>query len=111
MRDDFGFDGQPSVATPCNECPWRRDAEPGYLGPHSPEEWLTLAHFDTPIACHKTIKTPLRWEGASQCAGAAAFRANVAKSPRDPRVARGPARADVFASNQEFLDHHKGDHD
>lgn len=65
-----------------------------------------MAHGETAIACHRTIKVSGSWEGARQCAGAASFRANVFKSPRDPEVADGPPRDDVFHSNQAFLDHH-----
>jgi len=41
---------------PCNDCPWRRKSCAGWLGPF----------------------------GIKQCAGAAVYRANVCKSPRDP---------------------------
>lgn len=94
------------VPQPCNECPWRKVALSGYLGPHSPKEWIRMAHGESAIACHKTIKVSESWEGTRQCAGAASFRANVAKTPRDPSVAYGPAREDVFPDNQAFLDHH-----
>jgi hypothetical protein len=94
------------VASPCNECPWRTVATPGHLGPHSPREWLRLAHADTAIACHKTIQVSESWEGTKQCAGAASFRANVAKRSRDPNVSWGPPRNDVFQSNEEFMRHH-----
>jgi hypothetical protein len=100
------FEDQPCVAAPCNECPWRKDSTPGHLGPYSAKEWVRMAHADTPIACHKTIKLSGSWEGTSQCAGAAAFRANVAKSPRNPNITTGPRRDDVFQTNQEFVAHH-----
>lgn len=98
----------PAVKSPCNECPWRRNARPGFLGPHTAEEWARLAHTDTPIACHKTIKRNLDWVGALQCAGAAIFRRNVGKSPRDPAVAVGPLDTErVFRNDDEFVDHHE----
>lgn len=102
----------PSTTRPCDECPWRRASIPGYVGPHDAETWVAAAHSDAPIACHKTISTSSR-DGETdtsythQCAGAAVFRANVHKMPRDPSVARMPAdRERTFASNQEFLAHH-----
>ena len=94
------------VASPCNECPWRKDSRPGHLGPHSAKQWIRMAHSDTAIACHKTIQISESWEGTQQCAGAAAFRANVAKRSRDPRVIQRPPRDDVFPDNESFVEHH-----
>lgn len=96
----------PAVASPCNDCPWRRQAVRGWLGPLTAEEWIELVGSDSPIACHQTIVQDGDWEGASQCAGAASFRANICKLPRDPQVAHGPRRDDVFATRTEFLEHH-----
>lgn len=97
-----------AVAKPCVECPWRRDSVPGYLGPYSAEIWTRMAHSELPIACHMTIRKE-SWEspGVRQCAGAAIFRANVCKSPRNPEVAVMPSDTDtVFAWNDEFVEHH-----
>jgi hypothetical protein len=94
---------------PCNDCPWRRNAAPGWLGPLSGDEWILLAHSDEPIACHITIEREDDWEtpGIKQCKGASIYRANMAKSPRDPEIDRGTAdRETVFATRQEFLDYH-----
>lgn len=101
----------PPVAKPCNDCPWRRASAAGWLGPMSPEEWLLTAHSDHPIACHLTIKGDEAWGGPSvrQCAGAAIYRQNVAKSPRiadDAAHAFEPDVESVFASDREFRDHH-----
>jgi hypothetical protein len=72
------------------------------------EEWVTLARSDEPIACHLTLDGDDEWEGASQCAGAATFRANTGKLPRNPEVARGQRdTTGVFASADEFLAHHR----
>lgn len=92
---------------PCPECPWRKKSWAGYLGPLSAENWIKLAQSDMPIMCHKTIHEDGNYEGTFQCAGAARFRANIAKAPRRPDVSVGPVdREDVFASPQEFIDHH-----
>lgn len=97
---------------PCNECPWRRNAWAGHLGPFTPEEWLALAHSDVAIACHKTIEVEEDWTtpGIRQCAGAARYRANVFKSPRDKTIAVGPTDPDVFARPREFAEHHEEEH-
>lgn len=108
----------PPTDKPCRECPWRRKAAPGYLGPHTADEWIEAAHGEGPIACHVTIKgTEETGEGdwahplMKQCAGAAQFRRNVLKLPRNPEIAR-PKEADhetVFSCNSQFLAHHEGD--
>lgn len=95
--------------TPCDECPWRRDSTPGFTGPESPQDWVDCAHAEGYIACHKTIQGTVdgETEWSHQCAGAAIFRANVHKVPRDREVTTLPAdRESVFASNQEFIEHH-----
>lgn len=96
-----------STPRPCNDCPWRRVSAPGWLGPYDADEWVALVHSDEPIACHETIVEDEEWGGAKQCRGAATYRANVCKSPRDPSVAVGPVdREHVFASPVEFKAHH-----
>jgi hypothetical protein len=107
-----------ATAKPCSECPWRRGAASGYLGPYDPRKWIRIALTDSPIACHKTIVVtdPLEGEGSwdhpkiRQCAGAAIFRANVGKSPKNPTVATGPADPEnVFDDVVEFCHHHGDD--
>lgn len=101
---------------PCSECPWRRVAGVGWLGPYSAEDWLEVIHGESPIACHQTItETNVEgvgdWEHPSmrQCRGAAIFRRHVGKTPRNPSIATGPEDPEhVFGSNQEFLDYHHG---
>ena len=96
---------------PCNGCPWRRQSAPGWLGPLTAGEWVELVHSDEAIACHETIEEEGRWDTPRirQCAGAASYRANVAKCPRDPEVAVGPVdREGVFAAPFQFVDHHTG---
>ena len=94
---------------PCNECPWRRAAGPGFLGPHPADEWAAMAHSGGPIACHKTIKVEEDWSQPNlrQCAGAATFRANAAIPARSSEVATGPADTQhVFVRSEEFIEHH-----
>jgi len=85
---------------PCSDCPWSRSSLAGWLGGPSPEEWIQEAHGDGVIECH-TLRGP-------QCAGAAIYRANVCKMPRDRRVIRLPADKDaVFSNAREFIEHHE----
>lgn len=84
---------------PCGDCPWRRDALPGWTGGLTPETWIRGAHGDEQIDCHTLT--------GAQCAGAAIYRANVCKRPRNPETLRLPADRDhVFESPTEFLEHH-----
>jgi len=107
----------PATPVPCDECPWRVNSIPGYLGPFSADEWVELAMTDEPIACHKTIKEVDEngighWNHPAmrQCAGAASFRGHVCKSPRDPQVAVGPENRDVvFEAPGPFITHHTGE--
>lgn len=107
LEDAMGREFPDAPPTPCNECPWRRDAMPGHLGPEDARGWAAMAHGETAIACHKTLNGD-GWVGASQCRGAAIFRANVCKQPRNPTVVTGPEDHEtVFSSNGEFVNHHE----
>lgn len=92
-------DTSPQHTTPCHECPWRRKALAGWLGPCTAEEWVQHAHGETVMHCHMNDK--------HQCAGAAIFRANVCKEPRYPTTLTLPAdTVKVFGSDVEFIAHH-----
>lgn len=87
---------------PCGDCPWRRAAIPSWLGSNTIEEWLFFAHGEARIDCHKILP--------HQCAGAATYRNNVCKSPRDPALLLLPAdHVKVFSSPREFREHHGAD--
>lgn len=86
---------------PCSDCPWSRRSLRGWLGGYTAEEWIWTAHGEARIECHVHPNV--------QCAGAAVYRANVAKRPRDPGTLRLPAdKESVFGSPDEFVDHHSG---
>lgn len=85
---------------PCADCPFTRTALRGWLGSMSVEVWLMAAHGESRIDCH--AKTDM------QCAGAAIYRANMAKLCRSPDALRlPPNRKLVFATPAEFSKHHK----
>lgn len=112
----------PAVPKACNDCPWRRNAAPGWLGPLSAAEWGQLAHSEEPVACHQTLPpegtlglSPAEsWakEGIRQCRGMAVFRVNIFKSPRNPTDAEHaidePDTKAIFGSVEEFVDYHGG---
>lgn len=92
---------------PCSDCPLRRDAVPGWLG-ESPTnrgelataaEWIDMLHGETRIDCHTRI--------GPQCAGAAIYRGNVCKMPRDRELLVLPADdRRVFSDADEFRERH-----
>lgn len=99
-----------ATTRPCRECPWRREAAPGWLGPYDASEWIELAHSDAPIACHRTVEVDDEWDGhVRQCAGAATYRRNICKRPRDPEVAVAdqPDTESIFGLPHEFMEHHE----
>lgn len=84
---------------PCGDCPFARTAANGWLGNLTVDEWITCAHGESLVECHTLT--------GAQCAGAAIYRANNCKAPRDQSILRLPAdRGLVFANRVEFAEHH-----
>lgn len=110
---------------PCNDCPFRRNASPGWLGFSGPEWFVESALSDfasyqggaVMAPCHQTVdyEDP-DWQetidDADACVGALQFCANNMKMPRDPErmaaVKVAGRNDDVFATPQEFIDYHEG---
>lgn len=91
---------------PCSDCPWRRVALPGWLGTVTADDWIQAAHGEVRIDCH--TKRGTRAPFGPQCAGAAVYRANVCKTPRDRNLlVLQENREKVFATPAEFLAHHR----
>ncbi len=87
---------------PCGDCPWRRDAVRGWLGGHKPMDWILSAIGDGIIHCHTKKGDP-----HPQCAGAATFRTNVSKRPRDRSALLLPKDTKrVFGDPKEFIEYH-----
>lgn len=108
---------------PCNDCPFRRNATPGWLGASGPEWFVESALADAaeyapgaPFApCHQTVDyNDPDWidnlAEADACIGALQFAANNCKSPRSPErsaaVRAAGQNPDVFRQPQEFIDYH-----
>lgn len=110
------MDYRPPTKQPCNSCPFRRKAMPGWLGAGSPESFLDCLQRDEPLPCHQTIdyddpKWLEKWaaqETGSMCAGALVFMANKAQRPRDREFPTMPQdKAEVFSNSLEFVRHHR----
>jgi hypothetical protein len=106
-----------AIKTPCAECPFRRDAAPGYLGGYSPEMYMDIVFSPASIACHlsKGFGDINRIDEQRHCTGVSAFRANtgyIANIHGYPTAAHdstqivGHNEEVFFASPQEFCDHH-----
>jgi hypothetical protein len=105
-----------ACSKPCNDCPWRKTSARGWLGPMPAADWIRLASSDEPIACHATIDADENGDGdwsnprMRQCKGAAIYRRNTGKSPRnadDARHSSEPDREHIFTSPKDFMEHHR----
>lgn len=97
---------------PCQECPWRRDSIPGYLGASNVIDFLETEESEARMPCHMQVDYERDdWreqaDNAPQCAGRAIYLSNRCKSPRNPDLLKLPAdRASVFSFPMEFAEHH-----
>lgn len=90
------------LTKPCEDCPFRRKSLAGWLGAATPADYCHMAHTDVLIECHCHTK-----DGKPvQCAGAAIYRANVAKRVDPPGLRLPKDAKKVFTSPVEFLEHH-----
>lgn len=85
--------------SPCSDCPFARKSLAGWLGGINAHEWMRIVRGEAIVQCHTKI--------GPQCAGAAIFRANIFKAPRDPKILQlEKDRTSVFSTVGEFLNHH-----
>lgn len=107
---------------PCTQCPFRRQAMPGWLGPWEPNE-LTRAVKVEPFPCHLTIKKRVPFDhpdaaNMQSCAGAAIFLRNQCAIPHVEDIRAHMDRlvtlphyattsTTVFQWPHEFIRHHE----
>jgi len=103
---------------PCNQCPYRRESLPGYLGElnYQPELFLQQLDCKEIHPCHMAIN----WENcteedlfaAKKCTGALQFMNNSLQIHRNREVAELQKTVgrneNVFNWKREFINHHKG---
>lgn len=100
ISSDEAVPAKSQITRPCSDCPLSRESLNGWLGGGTPDEWGEALHSDSRMNCHVL-------EGA-QCAGAAIYRRNICKSPRDKSLLVLPAdHGAVFSNRAEFLAHHR----
>lgn len=103
---------------PCNQCPYRKESLPGFLGDanYQPELFLQQLDMKEMHPCHLAIKD---WENytkeellaANKCTGALQFMNNSLRIHRNPKIAALQKTAGknekVFQWKSEFIEHHK----
>lgn len=100
-----------NMKAPCAQCPWTPSCPPGALGGSPPETYIGQAFGPFILPCHMACNfNDPDWKQKAnttpQCAGAAAFRANI--GVRLPgRIHTQPKSDKVFAGPVEFYMHHK----
>lgn len=83
---------------PCSDCPFLRDAVPGWLGGDEPGAFVGLAHLNSEMQCHVLL--------GAQCAGGAVYRANICKRVTLPLLTLPADKVKVFGNPMEFVEHH-----
>ena len=106
-----------NLTKPCNQCPFRRNSLPGWLGPWKAEE-IVWSLGRAAFPCHKTIRQDRQSIKDSElegCAGASIFLNNKAERSRNLNTLQHQQRVrninkdikkSVFSGSQEFIKHH-----
>lgn len=96
---------------PCNECPFRKNSLPGYLGGFTPEEtYQGVMTHEEDFACHLTRHKPVK--EMSRCRGSLLFLKKNGKMPKyNTKLAEelrkmGKPDTSNILSNFEFMSHH-----
>lgn len=117
-KNGLGY-GVQQHTKPCDQCPFRRESAPGWLGGLSADEFKWLADSDTVMPCHKASQDEHGHGGVDyvnpdptlpQCAGRAIYWANQCKRPRDATIGLLTLPKDtetVFQWPHQFVEHHK----
>ena len=104
---------------PCSDCPFRKNATPGWLGAHKDAtEIIDLVYQDQYFPCHMEVnklmnngkKFGVAVFEAPFCVGALQFMNNSIKRSRDREVAKLQDEAgkndDVFPWRKDMEEHH-----
>ena len=107
---------------PCNDCPFRRNSLPGWLGNHESSEEITdILNLDLKFPCHMHVnflmgedESLMSFEEACSqarhCVGGLAFMNNKCKLSQDKEIAalqkEVGKRDDCFAMANEMIRHH-----
>lgn len=109
---------------PCRECPYTKNAIPGYFGGHNPTEYRDAINMDTIVACH----TKSQYDGLGlaikvvPCVGHIVSQIASCKSPRPGSIELTELHQQIRESDNfehlkqnalsifTFDAHHNGEH-
>jgi hypothetical protein len=105
------------LTQPCSQCPFRRAAAPGWLGPWTPETFIEVILPYVVFPCHKTVHRDRIDDDPRLrvCAGAAIFLNNhlrlsqnvdMVTAQKALRGCTANVKASVFHGPAEFITHH-----
>lgn len=103
--------------TPCEQCPFKIDSIPGYLGATTAEQFIESTYGEIHMPCHTYIDyDDPDWEAeqlpfASHCAGSLIHLKNSCKQPIDIILREmidqvSIDRENVISFKHNFLNHH-----
>lgn len=82
----------------CNECPFRANAIPGWLGPYTVEQLHNLIHRnESHMLCHTRLKK------AQHCVGALRYMNSVCRQSRDEERFAAQKRLREIPDKQELI--------
>lgn len=99
-----------NLKQPCKECPFRKKAPAGWLGPWNPEDIVRQISYGE-FPCHRTIPHN-SIENMESCGGAAMLLNNSIQQAHGTVLSSHQRKIEeedhstVFSNKQEFLDHH-----
>lgn len=104
----------------CGECPFRKKAPAGWLGPHSIEDIEMVVHSEEPFICHESIEEMMGrgYEGeqieehGQHCVGMLRYRNSMCKLSRDPQTAQAQTELRTVPDQalippRKFREHHE----
>lgn len=93
---------------PCSDCPWRKNALPGWLGNHDVDYFHDVFEQDFPYPCHQTMGKP----NEHICTGLVFTRVNSCKISKYPGPLKETENAlrdvqnNCFDNIHQFKDYH-----
>lgn len=102
---------------PCPQCPFRKNALPGWLGDYTPKEVIDTINHEEAFLCHTQIDySDPDWKEtqapfAPVCAGQLMMTRRMCKLPRDPEHSAAVKAIvpsdEIFKNHREFIEHHQ----
>lgn len=101
-----------TIKNPCDQCPFRQNSFPGWLGPSTSQETYHYVMNEGDFSCHKTRNKPP--QNQSRCRGSLLFLKQACKSPKYNKPLDEALRQIPFQLQfpnilqvHKFLEHHE----